>query len=65
MNKIETAITIMLAIIVIAASIYVINSVKWFDLNPCPAGQYQVATVWNEGTPTERTDTMCVQGDGQ
>lgn len=65
MNKIETAITIILAIIVIAASIYVINSVKWFDLNPCPAGTQQVVTVWNEGTPTERTDKMCVKGDGQ
>lgn len=65
MNKIKKAITIILAIIVIAASVYVILTVKWFDLNPCPAGQYQVVTVWNEGTPTERTDTMCVQGDGQ
>ena len=65
MSKLETAITIILTIIVIAASIYVINSVKWFDLNPCPAGQYQIVTVWNEGTPTERTDKMCVQGDGQ
>ncbi len=62
MNKTEKAITIILTIIVIAASIYVINSVKWFDLNPCPAGQYQVVTVWNEDTPTERTDKMCVQG---
>ena len=65
MNRIEKVITIILTIIVIAASIYVINSAKWFDLNPCPAGQYQVVTVWNEGTPTERTDKMCVQGDGQ
>ena len=65
MNKIEKVITITLVIIVIAASIYIINSVKWFDLNPCPAGQYQVVTVWNEGTPTERTDKMCVKGDGQ
>lgn len=65
MSKLETAITIILTIIVIAASIYVISTVSWFDLNPCPAGQYQIVTVWNEGTPTERTDTMCVQGDGQ
>lgn len=61
MNKIETV----LAIIVVAASVYVISTVSWFDLNPCPAGQYQVVTVWNEGTPTERTDKICVQGGGQ
>ena len=63
MNRLEAAITIVLAIIVIAASIYVISTVKWFDLNPCPAGQYQVVTVWNEGTPTERTDTMCIEAE--
>ena len=63
MNRLEAAITIALAIIIIAASVYVISTVPWFDLNPCPAGQYQVVTVWNEGAPTERTDKMCVQGD--
>jgi hypothetical protein len=63
MNRLETAITITLAIIVIAASIYVISAAPWFDLNPCPAGQYQVVTVWNEGTPTERTDRMCIEAE--
>ena len=63
MNTFEKVITITLAIIIIAASAYVISTVSWFDLNPCPAGQYQVVTVWNEGAPTERTDKMCVQGD--
>lgn len=65
MNKLEKIITIILAIIVIAASVYVISTVPWFDLTPCPAGTEQIITVWNEGTPTERTDRMCVQGDGQ
>lgn len=61
MNKIEKVITIILAIIVIAAAVYVVNTVKWFDLNSCPAGQQQIVTVWNEGTPTERTDKMCIE----
>ena len=63
MNTFEKVITIILAIIIISVSVYVISTVPWFGLNPCPAGQYQVVTVWNEGTPTERTDKMCVQGD--
>ncbi len=65
MSRIEKVITIILAIIVIAASIYVISTVSWFDLTPCPAGTQQIVTVWSEGTPTERTDTMCVQGEVQ
>lgn len=67
MNRLEAAITIILAIIIIATSMYVISVVPWFDLNPdpypCPEGTRPVVTVWNEGTPTERTDWMCVQGE--
>ena len=63
MNRLEAAITIALAIIIIAASVYVISTVPWFDLNPCPAGTEHIVTVWNEGTPTERTDKMCIEAE--
>ena len=63
MNRLEAAITIALAIIIIAASVYVISTVPWFDLNPCPAGTEQIVTVRNEGTPTERTDKMCIEAE--
>lgn len=63
MNTFEKVITIILAIIIIAASAYVISTVSWFDLNPCPSGTEQIVTVWNEGTPAERTDTMCVEAE--
>lgn len=64
MNTFEKVITIILAIVIIAASVYVISTVPWFDLNPCPAGTEKIVTVWvDQDTHTARTDKMCIEAE--
>lgn len=59
----EKVISIFLAVVVVIVCAYFIATSSWFDLNPCPEGTRVVETVWNAGTPNERTDRMCVEGE--
>lgn len=64
MNRIEKAITVILAIVVIAASFYVVSTSAWFDLDGCPNGSHPIVTTWTSNTGEVSVSKICV-GDGQ
>lgn len=55
---------IVLALVVMAVCIYIISTSSWFELKPqCPEGTRLIETVWTSNTGSQRTDSICVEGE--